>query len=130
MPTGACGPQPLVHHQRVHTGATPISQADFLPRACRLANAKARDLFKASASPAAFLFKRGTDKHLKRGPTDVTSNREEERMDLNVEVVNPLVALIAGILILIMPRLLNYVVAIYLIVIGIIGLSHHYNFHV
>ena len=34
----------------------------------------------------------------------------------------PLVALIAGILILIMPRLLNYVVAIYLIIIGILGL--------
>jgi hypothetical protein len=36
----------------------------------------------------------------------------------------PLVALIAGILILIMPRLLNYVVAIYLIVIGVLGLLH------
>jgi len=34
----------------------------------------------------------------------------------------PLVSLIAGILILIMPRLLNYIVAIYLIVIGLIGL--------
>ncbi len=34
----------------------------------------------------------------------------------------PLVALIAGILILIMPRLLNFVVAVYLIVIGILGL--------
>jgi hypothetical protein len=34
----------------------------------------------------------------------------------------PLVALIAGILILIMPRLLNYIVAIYLIVIGLLGL--------
>jgi hypothetical protein len=33
------------------------------------------------------------------------------------------VALIAGILILLMPRLLNYIVAIYLIVIGIIGLG-------
>ena len=32
-------------------------------------------------------------------------------------------ALIAGILILIMPRLLNYIVAIYLIVVGIIGLG-------
>jgi hypothetical protein len=51
-------------------------------------------------------------------------------MNLNVEVLNPLVALIAGILILIMPRLLNYVVAIYLIVIGILGLSHHYHFHI
>jgi hypothetical protein len=34
----------------------------------------------------------------------------------------PLAALIAGVLILIMPRLLNYIVAIYLIVIGLIGL--------
>ena len=34
----------------------------------------------------------------------------------------PLVALIAGILILIMPRLLNYIVAIYLIIIGALGL--------
>lgn len=38
--------------------------------------------------------------------------------------LQPLVALIAGILILIMPRLLNYIVAIYLIVIGLIGLIH------
>jgi hypothetical protein len=36
----------------------------------------------------------------------------------------PLVALIAGVLILIIPRLLNYIVAIYLIVIGLIGILH------
>ncbi len=34
----------------------------------------------------------------------------------------PLVSLLAGILILVMPRLLNYIVAIYLIVIGVLGL--------
>ena len=34
----------------------------------------------------------------------------------------PLVALIAGILILIVPRLLNYIVALYLIIIGLLGL--------
>ena len=34
----------------------------------------------------------------------------------------PLISLVAGILILIVPRLLNYIVAIYLILIGIIGL--------
>ncbi|MDI1244450.1 MAG: DUF3096 domain-containing protein [Rhodoferax sp.] len=34
----------------------------------------------------------------------------------------PLISLVAGILILVMPRLLNYIVAIYLIVIGLIGL--------
>jgi hypothetical protein len=35
---------------------------------------------------------------------------------------HPILSLIAGILILIMPKLLNYIVAIYLIVIGVIGL--------
>ncbi|HEY7163749.1 MAG TPA: DUF3096 domain-containing protein [Candidatus Binatia bacterium] len=37
--------------------------------------------------------------------------------------VQPMVSLIAGVLILIIPRLLNYIVAIYLIVIGILGLA-------
>lgn len=36
--------------------------------------------------------------------------------------IGPLIALIAGILILAVPRLLNYIVAIYLILIGLIGL--------
>jgi len=36
----------------------------------------------------------------------------------------PVVALIAGIAILLVPRLLNYIVAIYLIVFGILGLVH------
>jgi Protein of unknown function (DUF3096) len=35
----------------------------------------------------------------------------------------PLVSLIAGILILVVPRLLNYIVAIYLIIIGLLGLG-------
>ena len=39
-----------------------------------------------------------------------------------VTSAGPLISLIAGILILIMPRLLNYIVAIYLIVIGLFGL--------
>ncbi len=39
--------------------------------------------------------------------------------------MGPLVSLIAGILILVAPRLLNYIVAIYLIVIGVLGLSGH-----
>ncbi len=40
--------------------------------------------------------------------------------------IGPLVALIAGILILVMPRLLNYIVAIYLILIGLLGLFPHF----
>ena len=39
--------------------------------------------------------------------------------------LGPVIALIAGILILVMPRLLNFIVAIYLIAIGIIGLLGH-----
>jgi hypothetical protein len=41
----------------------------------------------------------------------------------------PVVSLIAGILILLMPRLLNFIVAIYLIVIGLIGLFGAGNVH-
>lgn len=42
-------------------------------------------------------------------------------MNLSMSI-GPVVALIAGILILLIPRLLNYIVAVYLIVIGLIGL--------
>ena len=41
-----------------------------------------------------------------------------------VIALSPLLALIAGILILLMPRLLNFIVAIYLIVISLVGLFH------
>jgi hypothetical protein len=43
-------------------------------------------------------------------------------MSIHIGNLAPIVALVAGILILIMPRLLNYIVAIYLIVIGILGI--------
>ncbi len=39
--------------------------------------------------------------------------------------IEPLLALIAGILILIVPRFLNYFVAVYLIIVGVLGLTHH-----
>lgn len=42
-------------------------------------------------------------------------------MNLSLSI-GPIVSLIAGILILLIPRLLNYIVAVYLIVIGLIGL--------
>jgi Protein of unknown function (DUF3096) len=45
----------------------------------------------------------------------------ETRMNITLSV-GPLVSLIAGILILIVPRMLNYIVAIYLIIIGLLGL--------
>ena len=49
-------------------------------------------------------------------------------MTLTVAHMTPLVALIAGILILIVPRLLNFIVAAYLIVTGVIGLNAIYHF--
>ena len=49
-------------------------------------------------------------------------------MTITVAHITPLVALIAGILILIVPRLLNYVVAVYLIIVGLIGLNNIHHF--
>jgi len=42
----------------------------------------------------------------------------------------PIISLIAGILILVVPRMLNYIVAIYLIIIGLIGLFGGSGFHI
>ncbi|MGB3746245.1 MAG: DUF3096 domain-containing protein [Xanthobacteraceae bacterium] len=49
-------------------------------------------------------------------------------MIITAAEISPIVALIAGILILIIPRLLNIIVAVYLIVEGLVGLNavHHF----
>ncbi|HYL32829.1 MAG TPA: DUF3096 domain-containing protein [Stellaceae bacterium] len=47
-------------------------------------------------------------------------------MTLNVVLITPLAALICGILILLVPRLLNFIVAIYLIIVGVTGLWPHF----
>lgn len=46
-------------------------------------------------------------------------------LHLNVFLLQPAFALIAGVLILLVPRLLNLVVALYLILIGLSGLAPH-----
>jgi len=46
-------------------------------------------------------------------------------MGVDVLIIQPLIALLFGILILFVPRALNYLIAIYLIVVGIIGLWPH-----
>ena len=45
------------------------------------------------------------------------------RADETIAHLQPVIALIAGILILVMPRLLNFIVAIYLIIVGLLGLG-------
>jgi DUF3096 family protein len=49
-------------------------------------------------------------------------------MNMNLSIA-PIVSLIAGIIILIAPRLLNYIVAIYLIIIGLLGIFGAGTFH-
>jgi len=46
-------------------------------------------------------------------------------MHISQLALTPLISLIAGVLILIMPRLLNYIVALYRIVVGLLGLFPH-----
>jgi hypothetical protein len=46
-------------------------------------------------------------------------------MHIDIVTVQPLIALIFGILILLLPRILNYLVAIYLILVGAVGLFPH-----
>jgi hypothetical protein len=46
-------------------------------------------------------------------------------MTIDVITLQPFIALVAGILILVVPRILNFVVALYLILIGISGLWPH-----
>ena len=56
------------------------------------------------------------------GQTRPSTNPTWEKI-MNIHAAaQPLIALIAGVLILIMPRLLNYVVAVYLIIVGLLGL--------
>jgi hypothetical protein len=44
-------------------------------------------------------------------------------LTLGIHHIQPIVALIAGVLILVAPRLLNYIVAIFLIITGLLGLG-------
>jgi hypothetical protein len=51
--------------------------------------------------------------------------QKEPDMHISTLALTPLISLIAGVLILVMPRLLNYIVALYLIVVGLLGLFPH-----
>jgi hypothetical protein len=54
-----------------------------------------------------------------------TDMPKEPVMTISTLALTPLISLIAGVLILVMPRLLNYIVALYLIVVGLLGLFPH-----
>jgi hypothetical protein len=55
------------------------------------------------------------------------ANKPSKEPDMHISqlALTPLISLIAGVLILVMPRLLNYIVALYLIVVGLLGLFPH-----
>lgn len=84
---------------------------------------RARHLIKHRRFQAARrAYSRGTAPRLRWGAS-TTVGREPLENRLNITAhIGPVAALVAGILILLVPRLLNYIVAIYLIVIGAVGL--------
>jgi hypothetical protein len=59
---------------------------------------------------------------------EISNHSWRLEMALTAARIAPFVALIAGVLILIMPRALNYIVAIYLIAVGLLGLNGIYHF--
>ncbi len=86
-----------------------------------MGTAKLQQVAVTDAAPAAAF---GQQTSPGAGSQSDTTNEEGPVM-LNLHVmITPLLSLIAGILILVMPRLLNYIVAIYLIAIGALGLIH------
>jgi Protein of unknown function (DUF3096) len=80
------------------------------------------DLYIAPAAPARGPAKREPEQRTTLRRTGLSQFHAEALvMSFNLSIA-PLISLLAGILILIVPRLLNYIVAIYLIIIGLIGL--------
>jgi hypothetical protein len=65
---------------------------------------------------------------LRRFSIAIPTRHKETPMNISDPHIAPLVALVAGILILIVPRLLSFIVAVYLIIIGLNGLNaiHHF----
>ena len=57
-----------------------------------------------------------------------TPHSEEFDVSLTVAHITPIISLLAGVLILIVPALLNYIIAIYLIVAGVVGLNEIHHF--
>jgi hypothetical protein len=57
------------------------------------------------------------------------TDKPGETMHVDVIMIQPLLALLFGILVLILPRLLNYLIALYLIFIGLVGLFPHMFTH-
>ncbi len=83
------------------------------------------DVAKVQPLPADALAAAGQTSAAAGSPSGNTSSEEGPSNMVTFHVmIAPLLALIAGILILVMPRLLNYIVAIYLIAVGALGLLH------
>jgi len=84
------------------------------------------DVAKVQALPAAALAALpGGQTSAAGGDQTQVTNKEGPSMFTFHVMITPLLSLIAGILILLMPRLLNYIVAIYLIAIGVVGMLPH-----
>jgi hypothetical protein len=119
----------LLAEDREHAGPPRAGIPCLAQRCCRRFDVPLRALGAAAHRPGA-----AVSAHLARVdgypivrsyPHDLSRFRsafsEDAHMNIQLSLA-PLIALLAGILILVQPKLLNYIVAIYLIIIGILGL--------
>jgi Protein of unknown function (DUF3096) len=81
----------------------------------------------ASSTEQTTLDRQGTDSPRFRSPMALIA-RGKVLMIVTTEHISPMIALIAGFLILVLPSLLNYVIALYLIITGLVGLNAIYHF--
>ena len=85
--------------------------------------------WRRATAPTGFFTPKGQFRESNQRDSDRAQTRESLFL-MNITLsLAPLISLIAGILILVVPRLLSYIVAIYLIVIGLIGVFGAGNFH-
>ena len=68
---------------------------------------------------------RSPRRHIRAPMRHKTKDPGTMNVHLDVDLLQPVIALVAGILILVIPRVLNYIVALYLILVGITGLWPH-----
>ena len=117
---------PKLNPQKVHVVELPGGHhfgGDYQKLAQEILGVAKLPIVAADAGAAAVSGEAGQTSAAAGSQTDTTNEEGFTMLNFHV-MITPLLSLIAGILILVMPRLLNYIVAIYLIAVGALGLIH------
>jgi len=120
---------PKLNPQKVHVVELPGGHhfgGDYQKLAQEILGVAKLPIVAADAGAAAVSAGAGQTSAEADSQTDTTNEEGFTMLNFHV-MITPLLSLIAGILILVMPRLLNYIVAIYLIAIGALGLIHFHG---